>query len=82
MRLAVALAAALAVLAGCTSVTIDKRADGSYKAELSRVWSDVTVTIDTPDGGALTYSSDADTASTNSLNRLLLEALLPRTGAP
>lgn len=66
-------------LTACTSVSIDKRNDGSYTANLSRFFSDVMVTIDTPDGGSLTYSSDADTAAAIDTNRLLIEALLART---
>lgn len=84
MRLVLFVLLAVWFLPSCTIVEIDKRANGSYTASLTRAWSDVTATIETPDGGSLTYSSDADTAAAMNMNQQLLQILIAggRLAAP
>lgn len=68
------------LLTSCTSVSIQKHADGSYDASVTRFFSDVAVNVETPDQGSLSYTSDAETASVAGFNRMLLELLVARQG--
>jgi hypothetical protein len=79
MTRALAILAVLA-LAGCTTATVEKRGDGSYSASVTRLWSDVTLSLAAPDGSRLDYTSDAEAAA--ALQQAAIEALIgPRLRA-
>lgn len=68
------------LLASCTNMKVQKNADGSYEASVTRLFSDVAVNVETPDQGSLSYTSDAETANVAEFNRMLLELLIARQG--
>lgn len=70
----------LLTLTACTQATVAKNPDGSFTASVTRVFSDTALTIETPDGGTLNYSSDAESVGVANMNRLLLDALIARYG--
>lgn len=68
------------LLTSCTSMQIQKHVDGSYEASVTRLFSDVSASFETPDQGSFSYTSDAETASAAEFNRMLLELLITRQG--
>lgn len=70
----------LFALTACTDATVEKNPDGSFTARVTRVFSDTALTIETPDGGTLNYSSDAESVGVANMNQILLDALIARYG--
>jgi hypothetical protein len=64
--------ACLVALAGCTYTRAEY---GDATLTSWRLWTDTSVSLETPDVRA-TYSSDADTASAANLNQRLLDQLI------